>query len=139
MVALCTTVKFPHGTPPPEAVLDRVRDRTGLQVQLERHSDTPKPWRSGLFNEFNARIGANRAFEDMFALECRLVHTEFSAGCEMVFKREFVGVSTPGRANYLYWCGIAALTDLGGEQPGSLPWYVDLRWSERRWWHRIPR
>jgi hypothetical protein len=46
-------------------------------------------------------------------------------------------IAFPGREGYVTWALIAALVDLGGEYPRPLPWFVNMKWRDRKWWHYL--
>lgn len=106
-------VRFSDGPPSLDALRQRVSERTGLVIELQRleHDNV------------------------------ELTNPEFPRPCWVVIGPDVISLLMPAnRWSYLEYVTIAALVDLGGQSPfTSLPKYVNTRWPDRKWWQFIPR
>lgn len=112
-------VSFPSSKdmPDSEVLRSKVSERSGLNVEL---------YSLGIANDTEWYSLSHRDFWDP---------VQFHSDNSNVMCLELEST----RLSYLDWIAIAALVDLGGQYKGKLPWFVDLKWRERKWWHFLPK
>jgi len=109
MALLQVELPFPAGRPSIEDLRQTIQARTGLDVMI-----------------------------DCLNVSCICTHPDVRDGCEFQIHDGMVYVyANPGGGGYMTWAVIAALVDLGGICPRPLPWFVNVKWRDRKWWQRL--
>jgi hypothetical protein len=101
-------ISFPNGLPNPEQMWVKLRQRTGLHIELDLSDE-------GDWCVFSS---------SEFILPCELNRADGDTKIHVVLPR----------FSYLEWCVIAILIDLGGIFDGEVPEFVNVKWENRKWW-----
>src|SRR4051812_15413626 len=107
-----TPVRFPGALPSLEALQQRVSERTGLAIELQRGTHG----------------------------NAELFHSEFPSACDLLVGPDRISLLHGPSMSYLEYATLASLVDLGGEYTGEkLPKFVNTKWHDRKWWQFFPR